>query len=64
MLLHVLLNINTIQTLVNMVQSVVLEVCVPAGLATLVPIAVTVPQATTRHQMELVIVCQFSTIQF
>ena len=40
-----------------MVCSVVLEVSVPARLATLVLIAVTVPRATTRHLMELVTVC-------
>ena len=40
-----------------MVHSVVLEVCVPAMLATLVLIAVTVPQATTRHLMDFVNVC-------
>ena len=40
-----------------MVCSIVLEVCVPAILATLVLIAVTVPQATTRQLMECATVC-------
>ena len=40
-----------------MVRLLVLEVSVPARLATLVPIAVTVPQATTRHLMDFVNVC-------
>ena len=45
-----------------MVHFVVLELCVPAGLATLVLIAVIVPQATTRHLMEPATVCRMSQI--
>ena len=40
-----------------MVCSLVLEVCVPAMLATLVLIAVTVPQATMRNLKDFVNVC-------